>query len=173
MRSVILSSLPRFGMAKYASGAFTRQPSGKTSLGNCVADVHRITTLPDDLPSGIVIPLGRSSGSVVILWRPPGCKWTETHGWLDFWLVVLPVLPYFSQPCRLVAGEVKTGLWSNPSELAKGGASDGKESIITEAAAESSATDEIEVPFGSVAQGEARDSEYSLLESSQHWILPE
>ena len=41
-------------------------------------------------------PWRTSSGSVVILWRPPGCKWTETHGWLDFWLVVLPVLPYFS-----------------------------------------------------------------------------
>ena len=53
----------------------------------------------------------------------------------------------------MVAGEVTTGLWTNSSELAKRGASDGKESIITEAAAESSATDEIEVPFGRVAQG--------------------
>ena len=31
-------------------------------------------------------------GSIVILRRPPGCKWTET----DFWLVFLPVLAYFS-----------------------------------------------------------------------------
>ena len=66
-------------------------------------------------------------------------------------------------PRILVTGEVK-----NSSELAKRGASDGKESIITEAAADSSAADEIEVPFGRVAQGEARDSEYSLVESSEH-----
>ena len=65
-------------------------------------------------------------------------------------------------PRILVTGEVK-----NSSELAKRGASDGKESI-TEAAADSSAADEIEVPFGRVAQGEARDSEYSLVESSEH-----
>ena len=56
----------------------------------------------------------------------------------------------------MVAGEVK-----NSSELANCGASDCKENI-TEAAADSSATDEIEVPFGRVVQGEARDSEYSL-----------
>ena len=56
----------------------------------------------------------------------------------------------------MVAGEVK-----NSSELAKHGASDCKENI-TEAAADSSATDEIEVPCGRVVQGEARDSEYSF-----------
>ena len=116
-------------------------------------------------------PWRTSSGSVAIPWRPPGCKWTETHGWLDFWLVVLPVLPVLHSLAVLFLALQIGSWWGQDRTMVKlfgacktfcklrrvWQACDGKERIITEAAAESSAADEIEVSFGACGtRGSAR-----------------
>ena len=69
------------------------------------------------------------------------------------------------QTCRLLASEVKTGPWSGPSELAKFEASPGKEDAITETATESSDKNEAwkTMENSDVAQGEARNSEFSFV----------